>query len=414
MGKVTLASGAPEKSPKVLKVIVVGAQSPCCHSISWSQINDENFVDYDVVILILRDLPGTYGALTYADFGRMKTELQRLIASGGKLFVTTSGLNNFNIRHSPQVAKSVQASISGIIPVPVSIRVESGDTVHLVQGKPFSNYLSHVSSWGFWAVNQGQGAKEDAYLRNREGGILAGYFSLGNRGMTLLPDIAALSTDEVASLILAELGIRTAAARPPDWTKEYLVPGLDEVDQQLSDCRASIQKYRDKLAALKNEWQSLANFRKLLYATGDELHEIVDEVFIDLGAKISEVRFGVEDSLLTIDEQLCVVEVTGTESSLKLSKVRQLLDHALIVEEQTSIRPKAILVANPLKNLAPRERDDADPAEFPPNVLERMKETKSALIPSRWLFKKYFDVINGKTNADAVLTKILNTKGLVN
>ena len=139
----------------------------------------------------------------------------------------------------------------------------------------------------------------------------------------------------------------------------------------------------------------------------------MDEVLENFGATISEEHHGVEDSLLNIGSITCVVEVTGTDATLKLLKVRQLLDHAMLVEEKTGNRPKAILVANALRTMPPSDRASADPPEYPSNVLERMKESKSALVPSQWLFEKYCEVLDGNADKADILDAILNANGLI-
>ena len=254
---------------------------------------------------------------------------------------------------------------------------------------------------------------EDAYLTNREGRTLAGFFAINANGITILPDVPALTTDEVALEILTELGFRQQETPPPEWVESIAVPGLAEISSEMADCRSQIQESKTELEKHTADWCALDKFRKLLYSTGDDLESIVAEVLENLGATISTERHGVEDSLLTMGGSTCVVEVTGTDATLKLLKVRQLLDHAMLVEEKTGTRPKAILVANALRTLAPSDRDDADPPEYPSNVLERMKESKSALVPSRWLFEKHCEVLDGKTDKATVIAEILGANGLI-
>lgn len=233
-------------------------------------------------------------------------------------------------------------------------------------------------------------------------------------GITILPDVPALTTDEVALEILTELGFREQTAPPPDWVESIAVPGLGTISSKMSDCRSQIQASKNQLEKHTTDWLALDKYRKLLYSTGDDLENIVAEVLENLGATISDERHGVEDSLLDMGGSTCVVEVTGTDATLKLLKVRQLLDHAMLIEEKTGERPKAILVANALRSLAPGDRENSDPPEYPSNVLTRMKESKSALVSSRWLFEKYCEVLDGKTDKATVIAEILSANGLVN
>ena len=400
-------------SAKTLKTIVFGAKSPYCDSIRWSELNLRNFVDFDVAILIVRDLKNGAQSLNVQLLAEVQQQLSRLLDSGGQLIVVTPGQYIFKTRQAPQLVNEIQVSISNILPIPISFRDETGSTVIRDSDKPYVQYLRRIKKWNFWVSIGGQDAQETAFLKNREGRTLAGHFYMNAIGVTLLPDVPELSTDEVALEILTELGFRETQVPPPDWVESIAVPGLEEINTAITDCRSQIQESRARLEGYADNWRALDKYRKLLYSTGDDLESIVNEVLENLGATISEERHGVEDSLLSMGARTCVVEVTGTDSTLKLLKVRQLLDHAMLVEEKTGSRPKAILVANALRTLEPSDRDSADPPEYPSNVLERMKESKSALVPSRWLFEKYCEILDGKTDKATVIAEILGANGLI-
>ena len=415
--RVTLGNNINENhmpdSAKSLRTIVVGAKSPYCTSVRWSDVTQKNFVDYDVAILIVRDLSDGAMMLNGPLLSQMQNQLLRLVGSGGQLIVVTPGQYPFTTRHSDQNAAVIKSNLGAILPIPVSFRSESGHTVTRIDDKPYVRYLRHVKKWDFWASITGQGSVEGPFLSNREGRTIAGFFAVGPNGLTILPDVDELTPDEIALEILTELGFQETEVPPPDWVQSISVPGLAEIGTAMADCRSQIQEATVRLQKHEDEWRAIDKYRKLLYSTGDDLENIVDQVLTDLGAIVSEERHGVEDSLVTMGGSTCVVEVTGTDATLKLLKVRQLLDHAMLVEEKTGTRPKAILVANALRTLAPSDRDGADPPEYPSNVLERMKESKSALVPSRWLFEKYCEVLAGKTDKATIIAEILGANGLI-
>ena len=395
------------------KAIVVGANSPYCASVKWSQINLRNLVDYDLAILIVRDLDKGAAAISSQVLGEVNQQLGRLLDSGGQLVIATPGIYPFKLRHSPQNAKEVGANLRSILPIPINFRAEPGNTVIRNDGAQFSSYLRRIQSWTYWASITGEGSTETAYLSNREGRTIAGYFAVGTKGITLLPDIPNRTTDQIASEILEELGFREQSEPAPDWAEKVAVPGIGEIEAAITECRVEISEASERLGQLDRDRAKLAKYRMLLYSTGDDLEEVVSDVLQQLGAEVLDERHGVEDSLIKIGEETCVVEVTGTDGPLKLLKVRQLLDHAMIVEDQTGNRPKAILVANPLKKMPPDLRSSSKAPEFPQNVVTRTEESKIALVSGKWLFHKYCEVLDGTVEAKSVLDNILKTDGLV-
>lgn len=401
------------ESAKLRKAIVVGAKCPCCDSVHWSEINLCNFVDYDLAILIVRDLEAGAMSLNSNMLSQMNSQLKRLLESGGQLIVVTPGLYHFSIRQSARNAVAVKANIQGILPIVVSFQAEAGDTITRKSDVPFVGYLRRIKRWEFWASISGQGSTYSAYLSNREGKVLAGFFAVGDIGLVILPDVPELTTEEIALEMLAELGFGEPEVPAPDWAATIPVPGLGDIDTAISECRLEISKANERLDDLGKDREKLDRYRKLLYSSGDDLENVVADILQKLGATNLDERHGVEDLLVKVGEETCVVEVTGTGGALKLLKVRQLLDHAMIVEEQTEERPKAILVANPLKTVPPDMRDGSKTPEFPPNIVTRAEETKIALVSSRWLFEKFCEFLDGKIEGAAILDEILQSEGLV-
>lgn len=401
------------ESSKKQKIIVVGANNPYGDSVPWSQINLRNFVDIDVAILIFRNLATESRALNGIVIHEMKGQLQRLLQSQGKLIVVTPGICQFTVQQFPKAAVQIQQSIHDVIPVPITIRSEKGDTVIQQEKMEFTSYLKLVKDWKFWAESTGTGAAEVPFLCNREFKTLAGNFRSNRLGLTLLPDVPKLSTDEIALALLSEIGAAEPETPPPDWTCGVSVPGLDKINSDISACESRIESEENSLNRLVEARQKLEKYKGLVYATGDQLEALVEDVLAQLGVDLLDERHGVEDLLGKIGDELCVIEVTGMDGPLKLLKVRQLLDHAMIVEDQAEERPKAILVANPLRLVPLDKRDKAKTPEFPSNVVTRAEETKIAIVPGRWLFDRYCEFLAKKIDGATILQQIVDADGVV-
>ena len=227
--------------------------------------------------------------------------------------------------------------------------------------------------------------------------------------VTILPDLASLSNDEIAHEVLTELHIAEPDEPPPEWAEKVPMPRLSGINDDIDASEARIAQEEITLIELRQNRRDLAKYKSLLYAKGDELEAVVENVLAQLGVELDDERHSVEDLLGKFEDESCVFEVTGTDGALKLLKVRQLFTHAFLVEETTGLRPKAILVANPLRKIPLEMRDKSNPPEFPSNVVARAEEMKIALVSGRWLFEKFCAVLEGNIKGEAVIREVLDT-----
>ena len=394
------------------RTLLIGAQSPACTSISWPEIGQINLVDFDRLVLIARDLPQQMLKYHAMEIPAIKEKISRVLASGGELIVVTPRPATFPLRSSPDNPAQSDHDINSFLPFSVSFKDESGSTLTLNDNAQYRRYLTKINSWQFWFEGPAMAAKLE-HLSNREGRMLAGCISVRGIKVTILPDLARLSNDEIAHEVLTELHIAVPDEPPPEWAEKVPMPRLSGINDDIDASEARIAQEEITLIELRQNRRDLAKYKRLLYAKGDELEAVVENILAQLGVELDDERHSVEDLLGKFEDESCVFEVTGTDGALKLLKVRQLFNHAFLVEETTGLRPKAILVANPLRKIPLEMRDKSNTPEFPSNVVARAEEMKIALVSGRWLFEKFCAVLEGNIKGEAVIREVLDTNGLV-
>lgn len=401
------------ENEKARKFIVVGANcGNICTSVGWDRVHLHNLVDYDVVILIARNFVAGILSLDIVKVNVVQQQIRRMLKSGGALIVVTERMEKANLKWSDSDSSEASIDLNAFLPFNVILHAESGTTIEKKTGLEFSPYLSNLKKWNFW-IEPPDGADSTPYLSNREGVPLAGYFLVNGIGMEVLPVIPDFETDEIARELLRSQGLMTDETPPPKWTSDLSVPGVSNIDIKIAECESRITGAQSDLDGLVTTRASLDRYKKLLYATGDDLEFIVADLMETLGATLLTERCGVEDLLMEIGEQTCAVEIHGTEGTLKLLKLRQLFNHAFDVEIKLGKRPKGILIANPFRKVAPDKRNSMKSPEFSPDTVERAAEMKISIVSGRWLFKQYCDFLENKLSGDSILQEIVDTDGLL-
>ncbi|MCU4740537.1 hypothetical protein [Natronoglomus mannanivorans] len=163
----------------------------------------------------------------------------------------------------------------------------------------------------------------------------------------LLPLQPGYEFSEVAAKILSEIhGLSISLKeQTPQWAQNRRLPRQHEIYQEW-------QKLRD-------EFERLDHYQKLLYAKGDELEQVVLQAFEELGLETEPEVSGKRDGLVWIDDTVFVLETYGTENAVSIGKVDQ-LDRWVrnVRDEYGDIDVRGLLVANTYCRQPPEDRDE--------------------------------------------------------
>lgn len=136
----------------------------------------------------------------------------------------------------------------------------------------------------------------------------------------------------------------------PNWITRITIPGTDGIVEKISALEKGIAEKLDKIQALQNALDDRHQYRKLAYATGSELEDIVKRALELL--KFRNVEFGEpgkEDLVFTLqtpsDYSICSVEVKGITGKIKLRDLRQ-LSHRVEDHLELKVKSKGVMVVN--------------------------------------------------------------------
>lgn len=134
----------------------------------------------------------------------------------------------------------------------------------------------------------------------------------------------------------------------PGWVDKYSLPGesgiksdLAKLEQQMGSLEAQIDR---------GDW-----FRQLLFAKDEEsdedysyeLEEPVREAFRRVGLDVSGEKNGARDGAIHLDEDIIIIEITGTTSGISPGKVDRLRNHVRDAEDDFDDELTGLLVPNP-------------------------------------------------------------------
>jgi len=160
----------------------------------------------------------------------------------------------------------------------------------------------------------------------------------------LLPIKSGYSFSEAAAETLSQLhDFSIEASSVPDWAESKQLPRQREI----------IEKSHE----LREEFERLNRFNKLLYADGPELEETVLDAFQELGFETRPEISGKRDGAVLFDDKVYVLETHGTENAIGIGKVDQLNRWVRDAEKDFEDRDvEGLLVANAHRRQEPEDR----------------------------------------------------------
>ena len=151
--------------------------------------------------------------------------------------------------------------------------------------------------------------------------------------------------------------------------------------------------------------------KRLIFAGDVALEEAVEQVFCGFGFNVM-VPEGNKDDLNILEEDFkAVVEVKGLTKSASTSNAMQLEKWASNYGYENSIVPKAILIVNAFKELAPPDRKEK---VFPNDMLDYSLPRNHCLMITLDLLNVYIDFKAGLINKAEIQQLIASTVGAFN
>lgn len=231
--------------------------------------------------------------------------------------------------------------------------------------------------------------------------------------IVLLPLLQNIDPRQAVALVLQDLTGFVAHEQAPNWAGNLSVPHVDEIDKEISIQRKKISEKFDEVRKLETKRLALEEYKRLLFASGVDLQEVVKRALEALGGKVTPARYGQEEYILEFDGQEYLIEVKGVKKSISLGDLRQLTDYLLKYEEDTGKSSKGILFGNAWRNDPPQERGTKEKPEFPDNVMRRAKDLQIALVSSTAFFVAFCAFLNDQALGSQILRQMTTSVGVV-
>jgi len=354
-----------DKQPK--RCLVLGSTG--YQGVDSTQWDDKlpNIVDYDVVVVDVRSLDDNkLKKISHERFKDIRIQLIRLLDSKGQIVILT------DVQQTIKRPKGYPDIISNYdwCPIMIGLSGESGETI-IIKQACFPMYLKSLKDWTYYVfipdnclsseLTNYYGSTHNTkyaipctpFLTNRYDKVLAGSYKIEVRNqiiepgyfsgnttypkaphhvtgdIILLPLLPAIDAKHAVSLVLQDLIGLAPEAEPPEWTGSISFPKIAEIEAEISKRRKDIGSIFDEIEKMEAQRRSLEEYKKLLYASGSELEEIVKKAFLELGSDVMPAKYGQEEFVLEVANAEHLVEIKGVAKSISLTNLRQLTDYLL-------------------------------------------------------------------------------------
>lgn len=255
------------------------------------------------------------------------------------------------------------------------------------------------------------------YFKNEDEALLTSVSS--NKPTAIMVNDVVLSTlcvDNIEKLIilLNELGLLEEKQEVPEWFSEISM--FDDTDQKeiIQESTEKIELEQKKINQAQVILDKNNRLKSVLYTTGNELVELVFEIFEEiLESDLSGfVDLKKEDLLIETEEVIFIGEIKGVNSNVKSTNISQVdthyHDYLETHPEVEENKLKALLIINHQKNKAIKEREPVMEQQ-----IDLAKRNNSLIIETYTLLRVLELYRNNKVTTEKIIGVFKNSVGLL-
>jgi hypothetical protein len=276
---------------------------------------------------------------------------------------------------------------------------------------PFFEYLARFrESFVYEAVSQDLlSTPIDRFAtvlaRNRVGDVLAMEIPFEEGRLILVPPTEGVPAATEAAIL--QESVQAMVDRPvfsalPDWLPSYLLPGEDELSDEIARLDARRASLNEKVDELRGRWAKITRYKRILYAKGRfAFQPAVADAFRALGFDVQS-----EDGVLLLQSSegdAVVVVAAADGAKVELPAYRHLLQRVDQSVTDGDGRRKGILVVSGSRDLDPRRRG----AQFSEGVLRGCLDQGYCLLSGYHLFQLVQDALTSKRKDQAKTRRLL-------
>lgn len=255
------------------------------------------------------------------------------------------------------------------------------------------------------------------YFKNEDEALLTSVSS--NKPTAIMVKNVVLSTlcvDNIEKLIvlLSELGLLEEKQEVPEWFSEISM--FDDYKQKeiIQESTEKIGLEQKKIGQAQVILDNNNRLKSVLYTTGDELVELVFEIFEEiLDCDLSGfVDLRKEDLLIETEEVIFIGEIKGVNSNVKSTNISQVdthyHDYLETHPEVDENKLKALLIINHQKNKAIKEREPVMEQQI--NLAKR----NNSLIVETYILLRVLELYrNNKVTKEKIISILTKKEGLL-
>ncbi|MBP3602802.1 MAG: hypothetical protein J6J79_01490 [Lachnospiraceae bacterium] len=255
------------------------------------------------------------------------------------------------------------------------------------------------------------------YFKNEDEALLTSVSS--NKPTAIMVKNVVLSTlcvDNIEKLIilLNELGLLEEKQEVPEWFSEISM--FDDTDQKeiIQESAEKIELEQKKINQAQVILDKNNRLKSVLYTTGNELVELVFEIFEEiLECDLSGfVDLKKEDLLIETEEVIFIGEIKGVNSNVKSTNISQVdthyHDYLETHPEVEENKLKALLIINHQKNKAIKEREPVMEQQ-----INLAKRNSSLIVETLTLLKVLELYRNNKVTKEKIISVFKKREGLL-
>ena len=194
----------------------------------------------------------------------------------------------------------------------------------------------------------------------------------------------------------------------PEWLNTYETLEEKEINQRMNKIDNDIKKLNKQRERLENKKSDINYIKRLFISSGEELENIVKDVFKELGFNIVKSGGNEEDLVCEIKGKYFIIEIKGGEGTATEKHTAQTLKWKTNYFINTGIEGKGVLVINGLKDKELNARKDI----FPKQILKYAEYQNLCLLSTIQLFNILEEFKESKITTEEISDKIFNQKGI--
>lgn len=385
-------------------MLLVGIPSPKA-GVEWAAdlSTTKSLFDYDAVVVNMFNVFDAGLIIAPSDVMEAKRlEAEKLLSKGGIIVCLAA----------PEIDKSflsIRARSYDWIPVAglgnIVLKGE-GQRFTRVNSSAFNKYLELQGIVWYAYLEKSQRTNYQILAKNEGEFAIAARIQVGKGSIYFLPlSINTNWLNVIYECLDSAWKQRDDQRTPPKWVSEIIIPQQKEITDELAQIDSKIKTLAEKSRGLSKSLEERLGIRKLLYEQGPPLEDAVGAFFEEIGYKLQKK----DDMDLVYEglDRMIILEVTGSDGTIGLGKLRQLLD---FMEKEKERAPKGILVGNHEIDVPVDKRGDP----FTKHVIERADSAGVCLLPTTELFGAAVAFRQKKLDPAKFWASLIETAGIFN